>query len=295
MPPMHMVLADRPATVEVQIRAGRVRGLWRRASAAFLGIPFAAAPTGERRFLAPSPAQPWDGVRDATCYGPTPQRRSFTDTTTIPEQSISGDSTLNVNVFTPAPGDLRAKLPVLVWIHGGGYLAGSPASPWYDGRSFNRDGIITVTISYRLGFDGFGWIEDAPLNRAILDQISALEWVQENIGQFGGDPARVTIAGQSAGGGSVLTLLSAPAARNLFHGAISHSGTLSRMRPQGAREITSRMGAAVGITRLDLSAWRAVPEKVIIAKERELTIPGMFQTSFGTIDELIASIGYCAR
>lgn len=290
MTPLHSFLAERRAAAEVQVRTGMLRGSWRGASAAFLGIPFAAAPMGERRFLAPSPAQPWDGVRDATCYGPTPQRRSFVDTTTIPEPSIPGESTLNVNVFTPTPGDTRAKLPVLVWIHGGGYTAGSPASPWYDGRSFNRDGIVTVTISYRLGFDGFGWIDGAPLNRAILDQISALEWVQENIGHFGGDPGRVTIAGQSAGAGSVLTLLSAPSARGLFHGAIAQSGALSRMRPRVAREIGARMAAAAGIAGLDLTAWRAVPESVVTDKERELTLRSNVQTNGGSLDELIASI-----
>ncbi|WP_331280311.1 carboxylesterase family protein [Microbacterium sp. MRS-1] len=92
---------------------------------------------------------------------------------------------------------------MLVWIHGGGFFSGSPASPWYDGRAFARDGAATVTISYRLGVDGFGHIDGAPSNRGVRDWLAALEWVQENIAAFGGDPARVTIAGQSAGGGAV--------------------------------------------------------------------------------------------
>ena len=108
-------------------------------------------------------------MRDATRYGATPSGRPFSDKTTIPEPSIPGEDTLNVNVFTPAPGDRDAHLPLFVWIHGGGYFAGSPASPWYDGRSFNREGVVTVTLSYRLGFDGFGWIDGAPQNRGILD------------------------------------------------------------------------------------------------------------------------------
>ena len=115
-------------------------------------------------------------------------------------------------------------LPVLVWIHGGGYFAGSPASPWYDGASFNRDGVVTVSISYRLGFDGFGWIADAPSNRGVRDWLLALQWVQDNIANFGGDPSRVTIAGQSAGGGAVLTLLGMPAAQHLFHSVWALSG-----------------------------------------------------------------------
>src|SRR6478752_4372416 len=177
----------------VQISPGRVRGLWRGdpgtagASAAFLGIPFAQAPIGDLRFAAPVPPEPWEGVRDALEHGATAQRGDK-GITLIPEPSIPGESTLNVNVFTPAPGSTDASLPVLVYIHGGGYTAGSPASPWYDGRSFNRDGVVTVSVSYRLGFDGFGRIEGAPSNRGVRDWLLALDWVQRNVAAFGGDP-----------------------------------------------------------------------------------------------------------
>lgn len=218
----------------VSYAQGTVRGTWRDTgddgryprSAAFLGLPFAEPPVGANRFGAPVAAGRWDGVRDATAYGPTAQRRPLADVTAIPEPSIPGTSTLNVNVFTPVPDQPDARLPVFVWIHGGGFQAGSPASPWYDGRSFNRDGVVTVTISYRLGFDGFGWIPDAPHNRGLLDQIEALRWVQRHIAAFGGDPDAVTIGGQSAGGGSVWALLVSPLARGLFGAAISHSGAL---------------------------------------------------------------------
>lgn len=223
----------------VQLAQGAVRGVWRLDSAAFLGIPFAEAPVGELRYAAPVPAGGWEGVRECTEYGPTAQVRPLAEVTAIPEPSIPGDAVLNVNVFTPGRAD--AALPVLVWIHGGGYKGGSPASPWYDGFAFNRDGIVTVTISYRLGFDGFGWIPDAPHNRGLLDQIAALEWVRDNIAAFGGDPANVTIGGQSAGGGSVWALLLSPRARGLFHAAISHSGAL---RPQPA-EVAEAHGRAL--------------------------------------------------
>ncbi|MGV8881601.1 MAG: carboxylesterase/lipase family protein [Rhodoglobus sp.] len=206
----------------VKTTAGPVRGVGREGSFAFLGIPFAEPPVGALRFRAPLAAAPWDGVRDTSRYGATPQRVTLQQVTRIPEPSIAGESTLNVNVFSPSPAP-GAGLPVVAWIHGGGYVAGSPSSPWYDGRRFNRDGVVTVSISYRLGFDGYGWIEDAPLNRGVLDQIAALEWVQENIEQFGGDPARVTIAGQSAGADAVMTLLTSPRAQHLFSSAISHS------------------------------------------------------------------------
>jgi para-nitrobenzyl esterase len=279
---------------------GRVRGVWREGSAAFLGIPFAAAPTGDRRFSAPAPHEGWTGVRDATGYGPTPQRRPFGDDATIPEPSLPGDDTLSVNVFTPAvpptsgpetdrldsngPDEL---LPVLVWIHGGGYYAGSAASPWYDGAAFNRDGVVTVTLSYRLGFDGFGWIDGAPLNRGILDQIAGLEWVRANIASFGGDPARVTIAGQSAGGGSVLTLLTSPAADGLFRGVISQSAALGALDAAGAEVVGRRFAAELRITP-DLDGWRSVSEDRILDTQGQFNLtPGSLTGPTTTIDDVV--------
>ncbi|WP_430910022.1 carboxylesterase/lipase family protein [Paenarthrobacter ureafaciens] len=237
-----------PDHVDVTTAAGTVRGRRRDGSAAFLGIPFAEPPVGELRFAAPVPHRPWDGVRDATEFGATPQRTGLAEVTIIPEPSIAGDSTLNLNVFTPNPdGPVGRGLPVLVWIHGGGYLTGSPASPWYDGAGFNRDGVVTVTISYRLGFDGFGWIADAPHNRGVLDWILALEWVQENIAAFGGDPSRVTIAGQSAGGGAALTLLTVPRAQGLFERIISLSGIPTEMTVDQAEAAGRRLAWLGGV------------------------------------------------
>ncbi|WP_345761438.1 carboxylesterase/lipase family protein [Diaminobutyricibacter sp. McL0608] len=233
------------ARIDVTTTAGVVRGIQRDGSAAFLGIPFAEPPVGDLRFAAPVAHRRWNGVLDATRYGATPQRKALAEITLIPEPSIAGTSTLNVNVFTPAPGRTDAALPVLVWIHGGGFVAGSPASPWYDGAAFSRDGIVTVSVSYRLGFDGFGWIEDAPHNRGIRDWILALEWVRDNIARFGGDPRRVTIAGQSAGGGAVLSLLAVPSASALFHRVISISGATSDL-PLAASEDAGRALAAAG-------------------------------------------------
>lgn len=236
----------------VTTTSGRVRGFWRGepgardGSAAFLGIPFAKAPVGDLRFAAPVPAEPWDGVRDALEYGATAQRGD-TGITLIPEPSIPGDATLNLNVFTPAPGSSDAALPVLVWIHGGGYVSGSPASPWYDGRAFNRDGVVTVSISYRLGFDGFGHIDGVPSNRGVRDWLLALQWVQENIASFGGDPSRVTIAGQSAGGGAVLTLLGMPAAQHLFHSAYALSGAVADVPADRARAASARLAQLAGV------------------------------------------------
>ncbi|MER5353942.1 carboxylesterase family protein [Kitasatospora sp. NPDC002551] len=212
----------------------------------FLGIPYAQPPVGELRFAAPVAPRPWTEVLDATAYGPTAQRRPFGEVTTIPEPTVPGESVLNLNVFTPVPTP-DAGLPVLVWIHGGGYVAGSSASPWYDGAAFNRDGVVLVSIGYRLGIEGFLHLPDAPDNRGVRDWIAALEWVRDNIASFGGDPAKVTVAGQSAGGGAVQTLLATPSARGLFRAAISVSGAV--MRPQDrataeavGRTLTARTG-----------------------------------------------------
>jgi para-nitrobenzyl esterase len=201
---------------------------------------------GRLRFAGPVRAARWRGVLDATRYGPTAQRRSPFAEPTIPEPSIPGRATLNVNVFTPEPGSVDARLPVMVWIHGGGFVAGSPASPWYDGRAFNRDGIVTVTVSYRLGFEGFGWLTDAPHNRGLRDVICALEWVKDNVGSFGGDPDHVTIAGQSAGGGVVLALMASPPAQGLFGAAIAVSAVPSLTPSEQHLMNGVALGATVG-------------------------------------------------
>lgn len=249
-----MTLTEPATHVEVDTPSGRVRGAWRGspgspgASAAFLGIPFAEAPVGPRRFGAPVPIEPWTGVRDALAFGATAQRGD-PGVTLIPEPSVPGDSTLNVNVFTPSPAPAApgSGLPVLVWIHGGGFIGGSPASPWYDGRAFNRDGVVTVTMSYRLGFDGFGWIADAPANRGVLDWLCALEWVRDHVAAFGGDPGRVTIAGQSAGGGAVLTLLGMPRAQGLFHRVWAVSPATPDVPAARAEAVGRRLAALGGV------------------------------------------------
>ncbi|MFE4198660.1 carboxylesterase/lipase family protein [Paenarthrobacter sp. NPDC056912] len=260
-----------PDYLEITTAAGAVRGCWREGSAAFLGIPFAEPPVGALRFAAPVPHRPWEGVRDALEFGATPQRVGPEEVTIIPEPSVAGDSTLNVNVFTPSPGQTQDRgLPVLVWIHGGGYFAGSPASPWYDGSAFNRDGVVTVSVSYRLGFDGFGWIADAPHNRGVLDWILALEWVRDNIAAFGGDPSRVTIAGQSAGGGAALTLLTVPRAQELFERVISLSGVPTEMTLEQA-EATGRRLAWLGGVESSRAALATLPEQRVLELQAQLS------------------------
>ncbi|MGY8854191.1 MAG: carboxylesterase/lipase family protein [Pseudomonadales bacterium] len=194
----------------------------------FAGIPYAAPPIGAARFKAAQPVEPWEGIRDATRFGPAaPQTPSGGMTDRVPVRW--DENCLTLNVSTPSiTGDKKA---VLVWIHGGAYRSGQGAIPWYNGASFAAQGnIVVVTINYRLGALGFTDLssfaegyETSGVN-GLLDQIKALEWVQRNIAQFGGDPGRVTIAGESAGAFSVTTLLGSPRAKGLFHRAIPQSG-----------------------------------------------------------------------
>ncbi len=192
----------------------------------FLGIPYAASPTGPRRFAAPEPPEPWDGVRECIAFSATPPKPDYPAPfdTILPEPSIPGEDWLSLNVWTR---DLTGLAPVMVWIHGGAFVNGNSAVPIYDGHAFARDGVVLVSINYRLGIDGFAFLPDAPApaNRGLLDQVAALEWVRDNIGAFGGDPANVTIFGESAGGMSVTTLLGMPRAQGLFARVIAQSGS----------------------------------------------------------------------
>jgi para-nitrobenzyl esterase len=203
---------------------GQVRGQVSDGVAAFKGIPYAAPPFGPNRFQPPRPPPSWDGVRDALEYGRVPPQPAYAPPfdRLLGDQGRQGEDCLNLNVWTPDPS--RGGLPVVVWIHGGAFVRGSGALPTYDGSRFARDGVVCVTINYRLGADGFLYLGDGTANRGLLDQIAALEWVQENIRAFGGDPARVTIFGESAGAFSVATLLSMPRAKGLFQRAIAQSG-----------------------------------------------------------------------
>jgi para-nitrobenzyl esterase len=227
-------------TPEVETAGGAVRGSVRDGVHAFLGIPYAAPPFGPRRFAAPQPVQPWDGVRECTSYGPTVPKPPYAVPfdALLPEPDIAGEDCLNLNVWTPDPG--AAGLPVLVWVHGGAFVNGSGAVPVYDGAAFARDGVVCVTINYRLGVDGFlQFDDDGPANRGLLDQVAALRWVAENIAAFGGDPARVTIAGESAGAMSCASLLAVPAAEGLFARAVLQSGA-------GSHALTRKTAVRIG-------------------------------------------------
>jgi para-nitrobenzyl esterase len=243
---MHMSLSV--GEVVVRMRRGQLRGQVVDGVASFKGVPYAAPPFGVNRFRPPQPAVPWSGVRDALDYGPTvpkpPYAPPFADI--LAEPAIAGDECLNLNVWTPDAG--AAGLPVLVWIHGGSFVNGSGAVPSYDGARFARDGVVCVTINYRLGVDGFLFLDDGVANLGLLDQVAALRWVHENIAAFGGDPGRVTIAGESAGGMSVTALLSMPRAEGLFRRAIAQSGAGHHaLTPETARLVGGYLAEKLGV------------------------------------------------
>ncbi|MEV6774119.1 carboxylesterase family protein [Nocardia sp. NPDC051030] len=252
---------------------GPIRGERRATGTAFLGIPYAQPPVGDLRFAAPSPPTPWKETLDCVKYGPTAQRKQLSDVTAIPEPSIPGDGILNLNVFTP-DASKQSKLPVLVWIHGGGFVAGCSASPWYDGASFNRDGVVVVSIGYRLGIEGFLHVDGAPDNRGVLDWIAALEWVRDNIASFGGDPAKVTIAGQSAGGGAVWALMATPKAKGLFRAGISASGALSQPNTRDQAQAVSAFFTQRTGTPTTVAALRDLSGDQIQALEDKLRAEG---------------------
>jgi para-nitrobenzyl esterase len=230
---------------------GAVRGLRQCATLTFLNIPYAAPPRGAGRFAPPQPHEPWDGVRDATVPGPNaPQsERKLGTIDMVPYFGTGwsrGEDYLTVNVFTPAAGG--EALPVMVFVHGGGFVAGSTRSALYDGSAFARDGVVLVTLNYRLGIAGFLDIPGAPANRGLLDVVAALRWVRENIAAFGGDPHNVTLFGQSAGATTVGGVLATPEAAGLFHRAIVQSGSgLGAFTTEQAARVTKAAAEALGI------------------------------------------------
>ena len=179
---------------------GQLRGLWEEGVRVFRGMQYALAPRGALRFAAPVPALPWSGVRDATAFAPMAPQLARVAPADAP--MLGGDDCLAVNVWAP-PAEPGARLPVMVWVHGGGFFRGAASEPLYDGASFARQGVVFVSLQYRLGIDGFLHFEDedgsrggaAPANRGLLDLLAALQWVREHITAWGGDAARIIVFG----------------------------------------------------------------------------------------------------
>ena len=264
-----MVVMGGAVAAQVKTDAGPVEGS---ASAdgrvrAFKGIPFAAPPVGEGRWKAPGPVTPWTTARKAIAFGPRcPQGRIFGDMVFRDEMS---EDCLYINVWTPAT-KTGEKLPVMFWIHGGGFQAGSASEPRQDGEQLARKGVVVVSANHRLGV--FGFLAHAELtkesgrnasgNYGLLDQVAALQWVRSNVGAFGGDPGNVTIFGESAGSFAVSALVASPLAKGLIHRAIGESGAfftlggpLAPKTLAGSEEVGAKFAAGLGAA--DLSALRA--------------------------------------
>ncbi|RKT87732.1 para-nitrobenzyl esterase [Saccharopolyspora antimicrobica] len=247
----------------VSTRSGAVRGAFSGDVAVFRGIPYAAPLDGARRFQAPAAPEAWDGVREATAFS-----ASVPQATVMPAASpwwTPGDDTdcLSVNVWSP---DIGAGLPVMVWIHGGAYMGGTSDSPAFDGTRLAQAGVVVVTLNYRVGYEGFGWVADAPANRGILDQLAALRWVQDNIASFGGDPGNVTIFGESSGASSVVTLAAGSAKTGLFRRGIAQSVGAVFCGAEETRRISDLIVAPLGVAATS-EALGEVPSEAIHAAQ----------------------------
>ncbi|HKU15126.1 MAG TPA: carboxylesterase family protein [Steroidobacteraceae bacterium] len=275
------VMANAPVTFarDVAVEGGLIADRPAEASGVrvFKGIPYATPPVGERRWREPAPPQPWRGARSADTFGPRcMQQPSLGDID--PLNPRMSEDCLYLNIWTPARRD-DAKLPVLVWLHGGGLNLGSGSEPWYNGENLARRGIVVVTINYRLNV--FGFLAHPELtaesphkvsgNYGILDQILALQWIRAHIAAFGGDPAAVTVAGSSSGSRSISVLMSTPLAKGLFQRAIGQSGVAfwglnpdaENVRPLAEAEQRGQYFASM-IDNPSIGALRAKPAQQVL-------------------------------
>ena len=262
----------------VRTAAGAVRGVRNDRIAIFHAIPYAAPPVGPLRFAAPQPAVPWTGIRDCTTVGASPpQGPSRLDAVMGVVPFAQAEDCLSLTVWTPAADE--ARRPVLFWLHGGAYQSGGGHQPFYSGASLAHAGdVVVVSINYRLGALGYLHLPEleaaggAPACRGLLDQMQALRWVADTIAVFGGDPGQITIAGQSAGGGSVLALLADPASRRLVRRAIAQSSSTSTLSLERADEISAAFHVAAGVRRGDIAGLRALPVAAVVAAQRTVQL-----------------------
>ncbi|MEV7927216.1 carboxylesterase family protein [Kitasatospora sp. NPDC088779] len=258
----------RQADPVVETPAGAVRGVRDESGERFRALPYAAAPVGAGRFAAPVPHPGWPGVRDGGRPSPTaPQpARDFGRLDMSPYFGpgwVPGEEYLTVDVHTPAADG--GGRPVMVFVHGGGFVTGSNRAAIYGGGAFARDGVVLVTVNYRLGVPGFLELAGAPANRGLLDVLAALRWVRGSVAAFGGDPGNVTVFGQSAGATLVGALLATPAAAGLFRRAIVQSGNgCGAFTPEQAQRVTAAVAAALGVEPT-VEAFALVPDERFVA------------------------------
>jgi para-nitrobenzyl esterase len=273
--------------VIVEIASGKIQGYQKDSLHFFKGIPYAAAPIGNLRWLPPQPVKPWTGVRKADAFGPIAHqpKGEMELLLSIVDQDAQAqrqnEDCLYLNVTSPGLDD--GKRPVMVWIHGGAFRTGSGSGPIYDSRTLCKRGdVVLVTINYRLGPLGFLNLNEITKgripstgNEGLLDQIAALQWVRENIAVFGGDPDNVTIFGESAGGASVGCLLALPGARGLFHKAIPQSGAAHISKSlEKAVLISENLLDILRLNPENIDALKAIPPDRLIKTADELALRG---------------------
>jgi para-nitrobenzyl esterase len=272
------------AELVVETTGGKVKGLNEAGVFVFKGIPYAAPPTGERRWAPPQPVLKWQGVRDASAFGAAPPQLASTplpfENSLFHKSESQSEDCLFLNIWTP--GIDQKKRPVMLWIFGGAYVTGSGSQPLCQGDVLAKRGdVVVITINYRLGVFGFlnltevtGGKIPATGNEGLLDMIEALRWVRDNIEAFGGDPGNVTVFGESAGGMSIGCLLAIPAARGLFHKAIMESGTPKAVKPLApCIDVANRFLEFAGLQSGDISALRSLSMENLLELQHKLT-PG---------------------
>lgn len=265
-------------TAVVETKYGKVEGVQKGPVLVWKGIPFAQAPVDSLRFRPPQQPKPWSGVRNATQFGPIAAQVPMMMANILGSAKVpSGEDCLYLNIWSP--GTDGARRPVMVWIHGGAFVTGSGSSPWYEGSSFATNGdVVVVTINYRLGALGFLHLADLGAeawafasNCGLLDQVAALEWVRANIAAFGGDPANVTIFGESAGAMSIATLLAMETSRGLFNRAILQSGAGSTVSTrETATKIASALLTELGLDTDQTTALKDVPIDQLLAAQSKV-------------------------
>ncbi|GAB3082972.1 carboxylesterase/lipase family protein [Pedococcus soli] len=256
----------------VNVTGGLARGTSRDGVDAFLGLPYAAPAVGADRYRLPQPVVPWEGERDAGVHGPSAAQTAYPSPMDqfLPASVAPGDEYLNVSVWAPSEGG--TDLPVMVWIHGGAFVRGANSVATYDGSAFARDGVVLVSVNYRLGAPGFAVLDGAPTNLGLRDQVAALRWVRDNVAAFGGNPEDVTVFGESAGGMSVATLMASPAAGGLFHRAIVQSGGGTAVCAlEDARRVGVELAAILGVP-ATAEAFAALDPEAVAAAQGALTL-----------------------
>lgn len=274
----------------VEVESGAMAGVSRVAGAhdrpvsSFHGVPYAAAPTGDLRFRAPQPPAPWFGVRDATTPGPVPLQAldgPFAGLVPGSSAAAASEDCLTLEIWAPAEG---GDHPVLVWLPGGAFVSGGASLATYDGSALASDhGVVVVGVNYRLGALGFAWLAGLEgsfdTNCGLRDQLAALEWVHRNIGAFGGDPANVTVVGESAGAGSLLHLLASTATRPLRRGILQSPGVDHTLRDDQGEQVTATFLRHLGERSLDIAGLQAVPAAAVLDAQEK------------TVLELMAVVG----